>query len=138
MRDTDLELDGGRHTKGAQYGPVMDQVVRTLEDMEEAGDPVEFDPLDPSEAAAVLAVEKQERREALDAYLDTIEPQEPKQYLAAWELEAAKKAAAERLGPGARGMSERTRREMWSWVLSLPFEMLGDRPPWITLTYPGD
>ena len=27
---------------------------------------------------------------------------------------------------------------MWRWVLSLPFDMLGDRPLWITLTYPGD
>ena len=27
---------------------------------------------------------------------------------------------------------------MWRWVLSLPFEMLGERPLWITLTYPGD
>jgi hypothetical protein len=35
-------------------------------------------------------------------------------------------------------MSERSRREMWRWVLSLPFDMLGERPLWITLTYPGD
>ena len=27
---------------------------------------------------------------------------------------------------------------MRRWVLSLPFEMLGDRPLWITLTYPGE
>lgn len=37
-----------------------------------------------------------------------------------------------------RYFEERSRREMWRWVLSLPFEMLGDRPLWITLTYPGD
>lgn len=35
-------------------------------------------------------------------------------------------------------MSARSRREMWRWVLSLPFAMLGYRPLWITLTYPGD
>ena len=41
-------------------------------------------------------------------------------------------------GREAKGMSERSRREMWRWVLSLPFEMLGDHPLWITLTYPGN
>ena len=121
-----------------RLGPVMDQVVRTLEDMEEDGEPVEFGPLDPSEAAAVLAAEEQQRRDALHAYLDTLGPQDARQYLADSELEAAKKAAAERVGRGAKGMSERSRREMWRWVLSLPFDMLGDRPLWITLTYPGD
>src|SRR5207237_1261323 len=58
--------------------------------------------------------------------------------LEARALQATKKAAAERLGRGAKGMSERSRREMWRWVLSLPFDMLEDRPLWITLTYPGD
>jgi hypothetical protein len=27
---------------------------------------------------------------------------------------------------------------MWRRVLSLPFDMLGDRPLWLTLTYPSD
>lgn len=27
---------------------------------------------------------------------------------------------------------------MWRWILTLPFDMLGERPLWITLTYPGD
>lgn len=43
-----------------------------------------------------------------------------------------------RLGRRAKGMSKRSRREMWRWVLSLPFDILGERPLWITLTYPGD
>jgi hypothetical protein len=60
-----------------------------------------------------------------------------KEYFEGKRFEADSQAAAERLGRGAKGMSERS-REMWRWVLSLPFEMLGARPLWITLTYPGD
>ena len=53
-------------------------------------------------------------------------------------LEDAQRAAIERAGRGAGGISPRSRSEMWRRVLSLPFEMLGDRPLWITLTYPKD
>src|SRR5262249_38387739 len=53
-------------------------------------------------------------------------------------IEDARTAAAERAGRGAGGISPRSRSEMWRQVLSLPFDMLGDRPLWITLTYPRD
>jgi hypothetical protein len=45
-------------------------------------------------------------------------------------------AAANRAGRGAGGISAWSRAELWRKVLSLPFEMLGDRPLWVTLTYP--
>jgi len=75
---------------------------------------------------------------AEEDYVAALEPEEAEAYLAERKLAMAKKAVEDRLGRGARGMSERSRREMWRWVLSLPFEMLGERPLWITLTYPGD
>jgi hypothetical protein len=53
-------------------------------------------------------------------------------------IEDARKAAAERAGRGAAGISSRSRSEMWRQILSLPFDLLGDRPLWITLTYPRD
>jgi hypothetical protein len=121
-----------------RLGPLMDQVVRQLEDLEEAGESIEFARLDPDEEAEILAVEREERRWNEELFLDTLDPDEVADYFESKELEAARKAAQQRLGRGAKGMSERSRREMWRWVLSLPFEMLGDRPLWITLTYPGD
>jgi hypothetical protein len=121
-----------------RLGPLLDQVVRQLEDLEEAGESIEFNRLDPDEEAEILAADEQARRENEELFLDTLDPDEVADYFEAKELEAARKAAQERLGRGAKGMSERSRREMWRWVLSLPFEMLGDRPLWITLTYPGD
>jgi len=121
----------------SRLGPLMQQVVRQLEDLEEAGESIEFEPLDPDEAARLLAEEEEERRLNEDAFLDSLEPWEIQEYFESKELEAARKAAEARLGRGAKGMSDRSRREMWRWVLSLPFDMLGDRPLWITLTYPG-
>jgi hypothetical protein len=121
-----------------RLGPLMDQVVRQLEDLEEAGESIEFNRLDPDEEAEILATEEQERRWNEELFLDTLEPDEVAEYFGSKELEAARKAAEERIGRGAKGMSERSRREMWRWVLSLPFDMLGNRPLWITLTYPGD
>lgn len=121
-----------------RLGPLMQQVVRQLEDLEEAGESIEFEPLDPDEAAQLLAEEEEERRLNEEAFLDSLEPWEIQEYFESKVLEAARKAAEERLGRGAKGMSDRSRREMWRWVLSLPFDMLGDRPLWITLTYPGD
>jgi hypothetical protein len=114
------------------------EVVRQLEDLEEAGESIEFEPLDPDEEAAILAAEEEERRWNEEAFLDSLSNEEVAEYFEAQELDAARKAAQERLGRGAKGMSERSRREMWRWVLSLPFDLLGDRPLWITLTYPGD
>jgi hypothetical protein len=116
----------------------MDQVVRQLEDLEEAGESIEFARLEPDEEAEILATEEQDRRWNEELFLDTLDPDDVADYFESKELEAARKAAEDRLGRGAKGMSERSRREMWRWVLSLPFEMLGDRPLWITLTYPGD
>ena len=121
-----------------RLGPLMDQVVRQLEELEEAGESIEFNRLDADEEAEILAAEEQEHRENEELFLDTLDPDEVAEYFESKELEAARKAAEERLGRGAKGMSERSRREMWRWVLSLPFDMLGDRPLWLTLTYPGD
>lgn len=73
-----------------------------------------------------------------EAYLDSLDPGEAAEYLAEKALTQARAAAEARLGRGAKGMSARSRREMWRWVLTLPFDMLGERPLWITLTYPGD
>lgn len=117
----------------------MAQVVRQLEDIEEEqGEPLVFGPPDPDDWAELMAEEERERRENEGLYLDTLDPGQVAQYFEDQELDAAQKAAEDCLGRGAKGMSERSRREMWRWVLSLPFEMLGDRPLWITLTYPGD
>jgi len=121
-----------------RLGPLIDQVVRQLEDLEEAGESIEFNRFDPDEEAEILAAEEQERRENEELFLDTLDPDEVADYCGSKELETARKAAEERLGRGAKGMSERSRREVWRWVLSLPFEMLGDRPLWITFTYPGE
>ena len=121
-----------------RLGPLMDQVVRQLEDLEEAGESIEFDRLDADQEAEILATEEAQRRGNEELYLDTLDPEDVADYFEAKELEAARKADEARLGRGAKGMSERSRREMWRSVLSLAFEMLGDRPLWITLTYPGD
>ncbi|MHB1534197.1 MAG: hypothetical protein ACYC1D_06215 [Acidimicrobiales bacterium] len=123
--------------RGRLSWPEM-EVVRQLEDLEEAGESIEFEPLEPDEEAAILAAEEDERRWNEEAFLDSLSNEEVAEYFEAQELDAARKAAQERLGRGAKGMSERSRREMWRWVLSLPFDLLGDRPLWITLTYPGD
>jgi hypothetical protein len=114
------------------------EVVRQLEDLEEAGESIEFEPLDPDEEAAILDAGEEERRWNEEAFLDSLSNEEIAEYFEAKELDGARKAAEERLGRGAKGMSDRSRREMWRWVLSLPFDLLGDRPLWITLTYPGD
>lgn len=53
-------------------------------------------------------------------------------------IEDARQAADERAGRGAGGISPRSRSQMWLQVLSMPFDLLGDRPLWITLTYPRD
>lgn len=49
--------------------------------------------------------------------MDSLSNEEVAEYFEAKELEAARKAAQERLGRGAKEMSERSRREMWRWVL---------------------
>jgi len=121
-----------------RLGPLLEQVVRQLEDLEEAGQSIEFERLDPDEEARLLAEEEEDRRWNEEAFFDSLEPWEIREYFESKELEAARKAAEARLGRGAKGMSDRSRREMWRWVLSLPFDMLGERPLWITLTYPGD
>lgn len=118
-----------------RLGPLLDQVVRQLEDLEEAGESIEFNRLDADEESEILAASEAERHWNEELFLDTLDPDEVAHYFESKELEAAREAAQERLGRGAKGMSERSRREMWRWVLSLPFEMLGDRPLWITLTY---
>ncbi|MBO0731981.1 MAG: hypothetical protein J2P57_22165 [Acidimicrobiaceae bacterium] len=66
----------------------------------------------------------------------SLDPFEREQYDRTGTLEDAQIAAAERAGRGAGGISAWSRAEMWRKVLSLPFDMLGDRPLWITLTYP--
>jgi hypothetical protein len=115
------------------------EVVSALEDMEDAGESIEFGPLDPDEEAMIVAAEEEERRWNEEAFLDSLSNEEAREYFEAKELEAARKAAQGRLRRGAMGMSERSRREMWRWVLSLPFDLLGDRPLWVDhLTYPGD
>jgi hypothetical protein len=69
-------------------------------------------------------------------YLNSLDEEERERYFRECDVEGAQTAAAERAGRGAGGISDRSRAEMWRRVLSLPFEMLGDRPLWITLTYP--
>jgi hypothetical protein len=115
-----------------------EQVVRSPEDMEEGGESIEWEPPDPDDFAWLVAREDEERQFAEDALQSSVDPLELVEYLEELELAAAKKAGEGRIGRGARGMSERSRREMWRRVLSLPFEMLGARPLWIILTYPGD
>ena len=46
-----------------RLGPLLDQVVRQLEDLEEAGESIELNRLDPDEEAEILAGEEQERRD---------------------------------------------------------------------------
>lgn len=112
----------GLRTKfGRRYlGPLIMQVVRQLEDLEEAGESLEFERLDPDEEALILAAEEEERRWNQEGFLDSLSNEEVAEYFEAKELESARKAAQERLGRGAKGMSARSRREMWRWVLSLP------------------
>jgi len=112
-------------------------VVDALEKAEESGEPIEEVP-DDDVVLAMQEADERERQEAEYAYMASLQPAELLEYLETYELAAAQRAAADRVGRGAKGMSERSRREMWRWVLSLPFEMLGDRPLWITLTYPGN
>jgi hypothetical protein len=88
---------------------------------------------DPDYMEAMKEAEIQEQ-----IYLSTLEPFEVEEYHRQQELANARRAAEERAGRGAKGMSTRSRQEMWRWILTLPFEMLGERPLWITLTYPGD
>jgi hypothetical protein len=66
----------------------------------------------------------------------SLDPQEQAEYEKTGTLERLQKTAAERSERGAGGPSAKSRAQMWRMVLSLPFEMLGDRPLWITLTYP--
>src|SRR5579875_3036904 len=101
-----------------RLGPLIDQVVRQLEDLEEAGESIEFNRFDPDEEAEILAAEEQERRENEELFLDTLDPDEVADYCGSKELETARKAAEERLGRGAKGMPERSRRARWRWVLS--------------------
>ncbi len=115
---------------------IEQQIVRSLTAIDRAGQPIEWSTPDPDEYAELLASEDRARQEAEEAVLDDLGPAAA-EYLEAEALARAQQAAMLRLGRGAKGMSERSRREMWRWVLSLPFEMLGDRPLWITLTYPG-
>ncbi len=121
-----------------RLGLIEGQLVRSLTELDRAGQPIEWDSLDPGEFAEILAAEDEARRDAEEACLESLGPLSPSEYLEARDLLRAKQAATERIGRGAKGMSNRSRQEMWRWVLSLPFEMLGDRPLWITLTYPGD
>jgi hypothetical protein len=66
----------------------------------------------------------------------SLDPVEQAEYERMGTLERLRQTAAERAARGAGGLSAKSRSEMWRKVLSLPFEMLGDRPLWITLTYP--
>lgn len=82
--------------------------------------------------------EDHERQLEEETYIESLDPEEAEEYIAGRELARARKAAEARRGRGVKGMSTRSRQEMWRWVLTLPFEMLGERPLWITLTYPGE
>ena len=86
-----------------RLGPLMGQVVRQLEDLEEAGGSIEFARLDPDEEAEILAAEEEERRWNEELFLDTLDPEEVADYFESRELEAARQAAEEKLGRGARG-----------------------------------
>ncbi|HET6917361.1 MAG TPA: hypothetical protein VFH56_14810 [Acidimicrobiales bacterium] len=77
-----------------------------------------------------------EREREREAVLSTLHPDEVEAYLAGEAAAAGREAAAARKARGADGMSERSRREMYRHVLSLPYEMLGERPLFVTLTYP--
>ena len=71
-------------------------------------------------------------------YVNSLDDEERERYERGDSLHDAQRAAIERAGLGAGGISPRSRSEMWRRVLSLPFDMLGDRPLWITLTYPKE
>lgn len=72
----------GLRTKFGQgrLGPLMDQVVRQLEDLEEAGESIEFAHLDPDEEAEILAAKEAERRWNEELFLDTLDPDEVADY----------------------------------------------------------
>ncbi len=59
-----------------RLGPLLDQVVRQLEDREVAGESIEFERLDPDEEARLLAEEEAERRWNEEAFFDSLEPWE--------------------------------------------------------------
>jgi hypothetical protein len=114
-------------------------IVEAMEQADLASEPLEIGPPEDSDDyLELVAADEAARQEAEEEFFASLSPWEAVECLEARDIEAAKKAAEARLGRGAKGMSERSRREMSRWVLSLPFEMLGERPLWITLTYPGD
>ncbi len=59
-----------------RLGPLMEQVVRQLEDLEEAGESIELNRLDPDEEAEILAAEERALRENEELFLDTLDPDE--------------------------------------------------------------
>jgi hypothetical protein len=124
-----------------RLGPVQSRLVRAMEEAEEAGQSIVIGPPDPDEYAELLAREEAVRREVEDDYRASRDRSYIDDPRADRDLAAAKEAAAGRMGRGAKGMSECSRREMWRWVLSLPFDMLGERPLWtppIGTSFGGD
>jgi hypothetical protein len=90
------------------------------------------------ETAAYEAYLEDEQDREDEEYMASLSPDDAQEYLEWCRKEKARKAWLREAGRGAGGMSPRSRAKMWRDVLSLPFEMLGERPLWITLTYPGD
>ena len=124
---------------------VPDPILEEWERQEAAGERIvfrrvrddEYDEYDEAYEAWREEQAEEERREE-EAYVDSLDPWEQDEYWRGKAKQEAKRAAAERAGRGAGGMSPRSRAKMWRDVLSLPFELLGERPLWITLTYPDD
>ncbi len=86
-----------------RLGPLMEQVVRQPEDLEDAGEPIELSRLDPNQEAEILVAEEEACRENEELFLDTLDPDEVAHYFQAKELEAARQAVRERLGRGGQG-----------------------------------
>lgn len=58
--------------------------------------------------------EEEERRRNEELSLDSLRRDNARRWLEERDREQARNAAQERVGRGAKGMSERSRREMWS------------------------
>jgi hypothetical protein len=100
-----------------RLGPIQEQIVRSMTETDRSGQTIEWGEPDPVEFAELLADEEQARREAEEGYLESLGPLSVDELIEARDLLRAKQAATERLGRGAKGMSDRSRREMWRWVL---------------------
>ncbi|MGC8513155.1 MAG: hypothetical protein ACP5P1_08990 [Acidimicrobiales bacterium] len=88
-----------------RLGALMEQVVRQLENLEEAGEPIELNRLGPSQEAEILVAEEEARRENEKLFLDTLDLDEVACLL------PSQRARSSQAGRGAAGSGNGCRSE---------------------------